>query len=272
MQLIPGGDFWQDNIGRRYANAKSLSDPPGGACFRYASKWLLCKLYAKPFKNYDAALTGRDLSENFSDTKGFDKQDQYLKSVAPYEKPKTAYADFLAGVRAESRSYLEMWGNKNAKSGGVKYAISVRDRECRGLGEVAGLLGGDSSLVIGIFGANRKHLKAHGRAVMEDENWAHAFGYYRRGNDKRFFDSNGGEFDLGADNPVNAIEQYSTKFYAGFWKNYAWRDTEVNLGTSIQPKIVTQWERDLSQPPTNVMYANGVKTIYHYVLFEVTRK
>lgn len=272
MQLIPGGDFWQDNIGRRYAAAKGLSDTPGGACFRYASKWVLCKLYAKPFKNYDAVLTGRDPAENFSDTKGFDKQDQYLKSVAPYEKPKTAYPDFLAGVRAESRRYLEMWGNKNAKTGGVKYAISVRDQEYRGLGSAAGLLGADSSLVIGIFGANRKHSTAHGRAVTEEENWAHAFGYYRRGNEKRFFDSNGGEFDLGTDDPVKAIEQYATKFYAGFWKDYAWKDTQVNIGSAAQPKVVNQFERDLSQPPTAVLYGDGVKSIYHYVLFEVTKK
>jgi hypothetical protein len=270
VKLVPGADFWQDNIGRRYTQAKKLAEQPGGACFRYACKWLLCKLYAKPFKTYDAALTGRPLSEDFSATSGYDKQEKYLQAMAPYEKPNTAYADFLAAIRAESKRYLEIWGNKT-DAGGVKYAISVQERGYRSLAEAAGVLGADASLIVGIVGINRKHLTVKGKAVIQEENWAHAFAYYRRGNEKRFFDSNGGEFDLGADDPAKAIEQYSNKYYAGFEKNYAWLESEVDIGTPTQPKRVRQFERDTSQRPTDVLYAKGFKSIYNYVLFEVTR-
>jgi hypothetical protein len=270
MQLVPGCDFWQDNVMRRYVAAKNLTNDPGGACFRYACKWLLCTLYGRPFKSYDASLTGRQPSEDVSAVKGYDKQQQYLQACAPYEKPGTPFSNYLAGIRKESTDFIKIWGNKQGKTGGVKYAVAVQDREFVSLAAARAIFQNDVNLIVGVFGTLRKYTTQKGKAVSPFENWAHAFAYYQNGaaKEKRFFDPNGGEFDIGSEDPATAIEQYAQKFQSGYDKNYGWKETTLTLPWGK----VKQFERDLSKPPVSTVYDNGFKNLTNYVLFEVTRK
>jgi hypothetical protein len=270
MTLVTGKDFWQAEVGRRYALVKNLEEQPGGACFRLAFKWLMCKLYNKPFKNYDAKLTGRpeltagNVKTNVNEVKTYGKQQKYLNSMSPYEEPGTSYDVFLTGVRKESKHYMEIWGNKEGK-----YSIKVADRECLSMiGERR--LNADGSFIIGIAGKSINTTKSTGvaariMALKITENWAHAFAFYRKGTEVRFFDSNGGEYDVAGEDPALAIIRHADAYYTGYEKVYGFSETPV--GTAG----FKQFERDL----TNLQFTkteDGFKSILNYLLFEVTKK
>ena len=185
-------------------NSRTNGDDPGGVCFRLAFKWLACQRSGQQFtyvQQTDNQLHGARADRTIS------KQNVYLKAVAPFERapnaPKTKgeYKNFLTQVDRESVNILNVWGQApkyRLKFSTTTYTVLV--------GSAA--LDGDCSVLIGVYG------KSDGGP------WAHATAFHRKGGKALYFDSNGGEFEIGTLEDAAALIQSDLQRYEGDTANY----------------------------------------------------
>lgn len=186
-----------DLIKRR---SKRIEDP-GGVCFRLAFKWVACQVYGRPFK-FDIAQVNADSVMM--------KQWTYLKAISPFEKKVVPgsvfrgdpYERFVTNVDRISTNQLNVWGNKTNR-----YNLTFRSNRCR---EIVGRpeFDRDVAMVIGLYG-------------RYPSPWAHATAFYRKGEQAKYFDSNGGEFDCDRGDDIAGMIREDVARYAmdGFTLN-----------------------------------------------------
>lgn len=180
------------------ARSGGLEDP-GGICFRLAYKWLVAQRTGREFQYLRHRL---NIGAKKVANKAIPKQLAYLNIVAPHERAQNAprgatdnveYARFHVNVDRESTNLLNLWGAKHGmvfQSTGYNSFVGC------------GALKNDISAIVGLYGRS------------EVGPWGHATAFHRRGSKVLYFDSNGGEFTIDADEAAGDLIQRDIQRYA----------------------------------------------------------